>query len=145
MVAVVQRVAEARVSIGEHVVSSIGQGILILLGIKRGDDQVKGKRLAERCVNLRIFEDAQGKFNYSLKDIEGSALVVSQFTLIADTSRGRRPSFTEAETPERAEALYENFITVLGGHGVTTKSGAFGEHMSVSLVNDGPVTIILEE
>ena len=97
MVAVVQRVAEAKVSVREQTISSIGQGMLILLGIKKGDDQVKARRLAERCVNLRIFEDAQGKFNHSLKDIEGSALVVSQFTLIADTSRGRRPSFTDAE------------------------------------------------
>ncbi len=145
MVAVVQRVTEARVSVSEQTISSIGQGILILLGIRRGDDQVKAIRLAERCVNLRIFEDAQGKFNHSLKDVEGNALVVSQFTLIANTSRGRRPSFTDAEAPERARAIYEDFVVALGGHGVTAKAGAFGEHMSVSLVNDGPVTIILEE
>lgn len=145
MVAVVQRVAEAKVSVREQTISSIGQGMLILLGIKKGDDQVKARRLAERCVNLRIFEDAQGKFNHSLKDIEGSALVVSQFTLIADTSRGRRPSFTDAEAPERARAIYEDFIATFGSHGVTAEGGAFREHMSVSLVNDGPVTIILEE
>jgi D-tyrosyl-tRNA(Tyr) deacylase len=145
MIAVIQRVREAEVCVDKKIVSNIGAGILVLLGIKRGDDESKAERLAERCMNLRIFEDEQGKFNHSLRDMGGEALVVSQFTLLADTSRGRRPSFTEAEEPELAKELYESFINMLAVSGITTKSGSFGERMSVALVNEGPVTIILEE
>jgi len=145
MIALVQRVAEANVSVDNETVSSIGEGMLILLGIKKGDTEEKSKRLAERCMHLRIFEDAQGKFNHSLKDIGASALVVSQFTLLADTSRGRRPSFTDAEEPERSEHLYGIFARSLSTCGITTKTGSFGKRMLVKLVNNGPVTIILEE
>ena len=102
MIAVIQRVREAEVCVGEKTQSNIGRGILVLLGVKRGDDEPAARRLAERCINLRIFEDEQGKFNHSLKDIGGEALIVSQFTLLADTSRGRRPSFSDAEEPELA-------------------------------------------
>ncbi len=145
MIAVIQRVAEAKVCTGLQIVSSIGTGLLILLGVKKGDDEIRAKRLAERCMNLRVFEDDHGKFNYSIKDVSGEALVVSQFTLLADVSRGRRPSFTEAEEPRLAERLYEVFTGILNDSGVVAKTGVFGERMSVTLVNDGPVTIILEE
>jgi D-tyrosyl-tRNA(Tyr) deacylase len=145
IIAVVQRVAEANVSVNSKTVSSIGEGMLVLLGIKKGDTEEKSKRLAERCMHLRIFEDAQGKFNHSLMDIGGSALVVSQFTLLADTSRGRRPSFTDAEEPERSKHLYEIFAETFRTCGITTKTGSFGKRMLVQSVNNGPVTIILEE
>jgi D-tyrosyl-tRNA(Tyr) deacylase len=145
MVAVIQRVREAEVCVGEKTQSNIGKGILVLLGVKRGDDEAAARRLAERCMNLRIFEDEQGKFNHSLKDIGGEALIVSQFTLLADTSRGRRPSFSDAEEPRLAEVLYGNFIDAFTLSGITAKSGSFGDRMSVALVNEGPVTIILEE
>jgi D-tyrosyl-tRNA(Tyr) deacylase len=145
MIALVQRVAEAKVSVGNEIISSIGEGILVLLGIKKGDTEEKSKRLAGRCMHLRIFEDTEGNFNHSLKEIGGSALVVSQFTLLADTSRGRRPSFTDAEEPLRSERLYELFVGTLNTCGITTKTGSFGKRMQVQLVNNGPVTIILEE
>ncbi|MEO0184674.1 MAG: D-aminoacyl-tRNA deacylase [candidate division WOR-3 bacterium] len=145
MKAVLQRVKSAQVKVGERVVSKIGQGFLILFGVKRGDDEEKVKDLAETCAHLRIFEDEAGKFNLSIRDINGEALVVSQFTLLADTSRGRRPSFTNAEEPEKAKKLYELFIETLKELGIPTKSGIFGERMLVSLENSGPVTIILEK
>lgn len=144
MKAVLQRVKRAEVIIGDKTISRIGEGLLILLGVKKGDTEETAEDLAQTCVNLRIFEDSNGKFNLSLKDINGEALVVSQFTLLADTSRGRRPSFTNAEEPERAQRLYEFFIERLKNNGITTKSGVFGERMLVSLENNGPVTIILE-
>ncbi len=145
MIAVIQRVREAEVCVDKKTVSNIGAGILVLLGVKRGDDEGRAKRLAERCMNLRIFEDENGKFNHSLRDVGGEALVVSQFTLLADTSRGRRPSFTEAEEPGLAKEIYESFVDMFAVSGITAKSGSFGERMSVALVNEGPVTIILEE
>ncbi len=144
MKAVLQRVKRAEVKIGDKLIAEIGEGLLILLGVKRGDTEKQAENLAETCVNLRIFEDSNGKFNLSLKDINGEALVVSQFTLLADTSRGRRPSFTNAEEPESAKRLYEYFIESLKKIGISTKSGVFGERMLVSLANNGPVTIILE-
>ncbi len=144
MKAVLQRVKRAGVIVGEKKIAEIGEGLLILLGIKKGDDEKKAKELAETCVNLRIFEDLNGKFNLSLMDISGEALVVSQFTLLADTSRGRRPSFTEAEEPEKANRLYVAFINSLKEFGVPAKSGMFGERMLVSIENHGPVTIVLE-
>lgn len=145
MIAVVQRVREAEVIVDRKSIARIGRGILVLLGVRKGDDVNKAKRLAERCMNLRIFEDEQGRFNHSLKDVSGEALIVSQFTLLADTSRGRRPSFTEAEAPDLAENLYEEFLKVFTMSGLDAKSGAFGKRMLVNLVNEGPVTIILEE
>ncbi|MEO0123576.1 MAG: D-aminoacyl-tRNA deacylase [candidate division WOR-3 bacterium] len=144
MKAVLQRVKKAEVIIEDKIISKIGEGLLILLGVKKGDTEKQADDLAQTCVNLRIFEDNNGKFNLSLKDINGEALVVSQFTLLADTSRGRRPSFTNAEEPERAKRLYEFFIEKLRNNGISTKSGVFGERMLVSLENNGPVTIILE-
>lgn len=144
MKAVLQRVKRAEVRVREKVISEIKEGLLILLGIKKGDSEEQMKELAQACVNLRIFEDENGKFNLSLKDIGGEILVVSQFTLLADTSRGRRPSFTDAEEPVRAEQLYEGFISELRNMGIPAKSGVFGERMVVSLDNNGPVTIIME-
>jgi len=144
MKVVIQRVTKAKVTVKETIISDIGQGVLILLGIKKGDTESQARKLAERCTHLRIFEDSDGKFNLSIKDMHGEALVVSQFTLLADTSRGRRPSFTEAEDPSKAEKLYEIFISALNTLGIPTKGGSFGERMLVSLDNQGPVTIIME-
>ncbi len=144
MKAVLQRVKRAEVRVKEEIIAQIGEGLLILLGIRRGDTEGQARDLARTCTNLRIFEDSQGKFNLSLKDTGGEALVVSQFTLLADTTHGRRPSFTDAEGPERARVLYEYFIKELKEQGIQTKSGVFGERMLVSLENNGPVTIILE-
>jgi D-tyrosyl-tRNA(Tyr) deacylase len=118
---------------------------MILVGVKKGDTTQHATALAQKCAYLRIFEDASGKFNHSLLDVKGSALVVSQFTLCADTSRGRRPSFTEAESPEQAQQLYLHFASTLEELGVPTHRGVFGEHMVVYLENNGPVTIIMEE
>jgi D-tyrosyl-tRNA(Tyr) deacylase len=145
MIAVIQRVTKASVWIRDNMVSEINHGMLILLGIRRGDTMNQVKRLAQRCANLRIFEDSAGKFNLALPDVGGAALVVSQFTLLADTSRGRRPSFTDAEKPEQSKLLYNAFIQHMLGCGIPTEAGVFGEHMRVSLDNDGPVTVILEE
>lgn len=145
MKAVVQRVNKARIEVKGRLVSEIGNGLMILLGVAKGDTEEQTKALAEKCARIRIFEDQNGKFNLSLLDIKGEALVASQFTLLADTSRGRRPSFVNAEAPERAEKLYELFITLLNKSGVPTKGGIFGERMNITLENRGPVTIILEE
>jgi D-aminoacyl-tRNA deacylase len=140
----VQRVAEARVRVGEEVVGEIGAGLLVLLGVARGDEEAEAERLAGRVVRLRIFENEEGKFDRSLLDIGGAALVVSQFTLIADTAKGNRPSFTEAAPPEEAERRYEAFCAALRELGVPVETGVFGARMRVELVNDGPVTITLE-
>lgn len=145
MKAVIQRVSKAHVTVKDKLVTEIGNGLMILLGIKKGDQEKQAKDLAEKCANLRIFEDNNGKFNLSVKDVNGNALVVSQFTLLADTSHGRRPSFINAERPENAKKLYEYFISTLNSLGILTKGGIFGERMLVSLENKGPVTIILEE
>ncbi len=145
MKAVLQRVSEAQVQVEKEVVGSIQKGLLILLGVKKGDTEECCQQLAERAARLRIFEDDAGKFNLSLLDIKGEALVVSQFTLLADTSRGRRPSFTDAEEPGRAKELYEKFISALKNLGIKTGGGVFGARMNVILNNNGPVTIILEE
>lgn len=145
MVALIQRVSKARVSVDDRTISSIDGGMLVLLGVRKGDRMDQARKLAERCVNLRIFEDADGKFNLSLKDTHGDALVVSQFTLLADTARGRRPSFTDAEEPGKSKELYESFINAMNDCGIKACGGVFGAHMLVSLDNDGPVTIIMEE
>ena len=144
MKAVIQRVSRAQVQVGDKVIARIDRGLVILLGIKKGDTEQQARTIAKKCADLRIFEDENGKFNHSARDIGGEALVVSQFTLLADTARGRRPSFTDAEGPERAQRLYEFFGHALSQQGVPTRHGVFGAHMIVSLDNDGPVTILLE-
>jgi D-aminoacyl-tRNA deacylase len=144
MRAVVQRVAEARVRVGDEVVGEIGSGLCVLLGVARGDDEAQAERLAGKVARLRIFENAEGKFDRSVLDTRGSVLVVSQFTLIAETAKGNRPSFTEAAAPGEAERIYESFCSALGALDVGVARGIFGARMAVELVNDGPVTIILE-
>ncbi len=137
---VVQRVARADSRPG----GSIGPGLLVLVGIAADDDPSKGSRLAAKIARLRVFTDADGKFDRSLLDVGGAALVVSQFTLIADTAKGNRPSFGGAARPEVAEPLYEGFCAELRELGVVVETGVFGAAMQVELVNDGPVTIVLE-
>jgi D-aminoacyl-tRNA deacylase len=142
--AVVQRVSEARVRVGEEVVGEIGPGLSVLLGVARGDDEGDAESLAGKIARLRIFENEEGKFDRSVLDAGGSVLVVSQFTLIADTAKGNRPSFTDASEPEEAERLYEVFFASLTRLGVPVATGVFGARMRVELVNDGPVTILLD-
>ncbi|MDP1675390.1 MAG: D-aminoacyl-tRNA deacylase [Bacteroidota bacterium] len=146
MRAVIQRVSSASVTIDRKLYSSIGSGLLILLGIKSGDGETEVKYLAEKCIGLRIFEDHEEKMNLSVKDVNGSILVVSQFTLYGDTRKGNRPSFVEAASPQIAEPLYEKFVSILqdslGKEKVST--GVFRAMMDVALVNDGPVTVIVE-
>ena len=143
---VVQRVSRANVSVEGRPVSEIGPGLLILVGVGAGDDDptALAERLAEKVAHLRIFEDADGKMNRSLTETGGAALVVSQFTLYADTGKGRRPSWTEAAPPEVAEPAVEAFARSLEGRGILVGRGVFGAHMRVELTNDGPVTILLE-
>jgi D-aminoacyl-tRNA deacylase len=138
--AVVQRVARAEVRPG----GSIGPGLCVLLGVGRGDSPDAPERLAGRVARLRIFENDEGRFDRSLLDVGGAALVVSQFTLLADTAKGNRPSFSDAAPPEEAEPLYERFCAALRALGVEVRTGVFGARMEVELVNDGPVTIVLD-
>jgi D-tyrosyl-tRNA(Tyr) deacylase len=140
--AVVQRVVGARVRVGERVAGEIGPGLCVLLGVARGDGRDEAERLAHRIARLRIFENEEGRFDGSLLDVGGDALVVSQFTLLADLAKGNRPSFTEAAPPEEAEPLYKRFCDELRALGVHVATGVFGERMAVEIVNDGPVTII---
>jgi D-aminoacyl-tRNA deacylase len=140
---VVQRVSSARVVVGGDVLAEIGAGLCILLGVARADSLEQADRLAARVARLRIFENEEGRFDRSLLDVHGTALVVSQFTLIADTKKGNRPSFTEAAPPEQAEPLYEAFCAALRELRVDVATGRFGARMAVELVNDGPVTIVL--
>jgi D-tyrosyl-tRNA(Tyr) deacylase len=140
MRAILQRVARASCAPG----GSIGPGLCILLGVAAGDEEAAAERLAEKAARLRIFENDQGKFDRSLLDTGGAALVVSQFTLLADTAKGNRPSFSGAARPEAAEPLYERFAQVLRELGVQVETGVFGVRMAVELVNDGPVTIVLD-
>ena len=144
MRAVLQRVSEAEVRVEGSPTGVIGPGLLILLGVGRADDETGARALAERCARLRIFEDEQGKMNRSLLDSGGAALVVSQFTLYADTRRGLRPSFEPAAPPEAARTLYEGFVRALRELNVVVETGSFGAKMAVRLVNDGPVTIVLD-
>ena len=144
MRAVCQRVSAARVSVGGVVRGEIGAGLVVLLGVAREDDRPTVERLAVKVARLRIFEDEHGKFDRSVIDVSGSALVVSQFTLIADTRKGNRPSFAAAAPPEQAKPLYEHFCNALQAEGVPVEKGEFGARMAVELVNDGPVTIVLE-
>ena len=141
---VLQRVKSGRVSVEGQTIAEIGTGFVILLGIGPGDDEAQVRTLVEKIVNLRIFEDEQGKMNRSLLDVAGQALVVSQFTLYADTRKGRRPSFTDAALPDVACPWVERFSEMLRERGVPTQTGEFGAHMLVEIANDGPVTICLE-
>jgi D-aminoacyl-tRNA deacylase len=142
--AVVQRVSEARVRVDGEVVGEIGPGLCVLLGVSRDDGEDEAARLAAKVARLRIFENEDGKFDRSLLDAGGAALVVSQFTLIADTAKGNRPSFSEAAPPEEAERRYEAFCAALRETGIRVEMGRFGARMAVELVNDGPVTIVLD-
>jgi D-aminoacyl-tRNA deacylase len=144
MRAVVQRVASARVVVGGDAVGEVGGGLCVLLGVARGDLAGDAERLAGKVARLRIFEDDDGRFDRSLLDTGGAVLVVSQFTLISDTAKGNRPSFSEAAPPDAAEPLYEAFCAALRDLGVEVATGVFGARMAVELVNDGPVTIVLD-
>lgn len=144
MKAVIQRVTEASVSVGDETVGRIGPGLVVLLGVAQGDTATDACRLAEKTAGLRIFSDAEGRFNLSLLDTGGEALVVSQFTLLADSRKGRRPSFTGAAPPEEAEPLVGEYENALRRLGVRVAGGRFGAHMQVEILNDGPVTIILD-
>jgi D-tyrosyl-tRNA(Tyr) deacylase len=144
MRAVCQRVSEARVTVDGADVAQIAGGLVVLLGVARGDTAADASQLAAKIARLRIFEDANGKFDRGLLESGGSALVVSQFTLLGDTRKGNRPSFTEAAPPEEAQPLYEQFCRELQELGVQVETGVFGARMAVALVNDGPVTIILD-
>jgi D-aminoacyl-tRNA deacylase len=143
MRAVCQRVTGAQVTVDDGIAAEIGPGLVVLLAVARGDGSAEAARLAGKIARLRIFDDAAGKFDRSLLDTGGSALVVSQFTLLADTRKGNRPSFSAAADPGEARPLYEEFCVGLEGQGVPVERGVFGARMQVELVNDGPVTVIL--
>ena len=141
---VIQRVSNASVEVDGEIVGAIGYGLLILAGISEGDDEATAQRMATKAAELRIFPDEDGRFNRSLLDTGGEALVVSQFTLYGDTRKGRRPSFNDAAPPDIAEPLVRAYVDALREHGVTVAQGRFGAHMLVSSTNDGPVTLIID-
>lgn len=145
MIALIQRVREASVSVDDETVGRIGQGLLVFLGVEKGDHLEQASKLAERVINYRVFEDSDGKMNLSVKDVGGQILVVSQFTLAADTRKGRRPSFSSAAEPALGESLYQAYLYASRKLLGEVASGRFGANMQVSLVNDGPVTFILQE
>ena len=144
MRALIQRVSEASVSVDSHVIGAIGPGWVVLLGVGKNDTGAEIPKLVEKLLGLRLFGDADGKFNLSVKDIGGSILVVSQFTLYADCSRGRRPGFSDAAPPDHANRLYELFIEEIRKAGMNVATGRFGADMKMSLINDGPVTVMLD-
>ena len=144
MKGLIQRVSAAKVEVDGETVGEIGGGILLLLGVEREDNEVKAEKLLHKVQNYRIFGDDQGKMNLSLQDIQGELLVVSQFTLVADTSKGMRPGFSKGATPTEGERLYEYFVSKAIGTGLRVQTGRFGANMQVSLTNDGPVTFWLE-
>ncbi len=144
MRALVQRVSSAGVRVEGEVVGAIEGGLLVLLGVTHDDDEAVAESLARKVAGLRVFEDGEGRMNLDLAAVEGAVLCVSQFTLYGSVRKGRRPSFTEAAEPERAEALYERFCAALEGEGVACARGRFGAHMEVESVNDGPVTLLID-
>jgi D-tyrosyl-tRNA(Tyr) deacylase len=144
MRACIQRVSRASVTIDGQVVGSIGRGVLVLLGVGQGDGEQDARHLADRICALRIFEDDEGKMNRSLEDIGGAMLVVSQFTLFGDCRKGRRPSFTRAAPPDLAERLYDVFVAAVDTRGIQVATGRFRAYMDVALVNDGPVTLLMD-
>ncbi|MDR2591344.1 MAG: D-tyrosyl-tRNA(Tyr) deacylase [Chitinispirillales bacterium] len=144
MVTVLQRVSTASVSVDGEVVGSIGKGLLILIGVHKDDGEANAGFLAAKCADLRIFPDDTGKMNLSVKDIDGEALVISQFTLLGDCSKGRRPNFTAAAPPEKGRQLYQYFVEKLKERVRKVETGVFGADMKVSLLNDGPVTVVVE-
>ncbi len=144
MRAVLQRVTRAQVTVAGEIVGSIEQGLLVLLGVEQDDTEQDAQSLAERTINLRIFDDADGKMNLSVRDIAGSVLVVSQFTLLGDCRKGRRPSFIEAAPPERADELYQKYVAAIAAENVRTATGKFRTMMEVELVNNGPVTMLMD-
>lgn len=144
MKAVIQRVSTAQVRVNGTVVGAIDDGLVVLLGVKRGDIDDDARLLASRCINLRVFDDEQRLMNRSLLDVRGSILVISQFTLLANCRKGRRPSFTDAASPDEASRLVQIFVTALAESGSRVETGTFGARMEVELVNDGPVTVVLD-
>jgi D-tyrosyl-tRNA(Tyr) deacylase len=144
MRAVIQRVAEASVTVDGAVTGAVGRGLLVLLGVGHADTEETARAMAAKIAKLRIFGDAAGKMNLSVEDVSGGVLVVSQFTLLADTRKGNRPSFTDAAPPDKANALYETFCQALASLGLAVGKGVFGARMDVRLTNDGPVTIIID-
>jgi D-tyrosyl-tRNA(Tyr) deacylase len=144
MKAILQRVNKALVSVEGEVVGRIGRGLAVLVGISRDDTETDAQYLAEKTVNLRVFSDSEGKFNLSALDTEGELLVVSQFTLLADARKGRRPSFVDAAPPDQANALFERFLASLRSSGLRVETGRFQQHMVMEIHNDGPVTVLLD-
>lgn len=144
MKALLQRVTAASVSVADEVVGRIGRGLVVFVGIANGDNEKDAQYLAQKTVNLRIFSDEVGKFNLSALDIEGELLVVSQFTLLSDTKKGRRPSFIEAAPPAQAEKLFDQFVEQARATGLKVETGRFQQYMQVEIRNDGPVTILLD-
>lgn len=145
MKALIQRVKTASVTIDGELYSKIGKGLLILLGVEKGDEKENADKLSQKIANLRIFEDENDKMNLSVKDVEGEILVVSQFTLCGDCKKGTRPSFDKAAPPDKANSLYEYFVANLKAEGFNVSTGKFGAMMDVALVNDGPVTFMVEK
>ena len=144
MKALLQRVSEAKVTVGPKIIGEIGGGWLVFLGVGKGDTAAEITKLSDKILGLRLFSDDDGKFNLSVQDVGGEILVVSQFTLFADCSRGRRPGFSNAAAPDLAKDLYESFVTELKKSGIKVATGEFGADMQVALVNDGPVTVLLD-
>lgn len=143
MIGLIQRVSRAKVTVDDQIVGAIDKGLLILLGVEHADDEAVANKLAQRIANYRVFTDSEGKMNNSVIDESGSVLVVSQFTLAADTRKGRRPSFSSAATPDQAKALYLRFCEAMNKQGLPVETGQFAADMQVELVNDGPVTFEL--
>ena len=144
MKALLQRVTGASVSVAGEVIGRIGRGLVVFVGVANGDSEEDARYLAQRTVNLRIFSDQEGRFNLSALDIQGELLVVSQFTLLADTRKGRRPSFTDAAPPAQAEELFQKFVEQVRATGLKVETGRFQQYMQVEIHNDGPVTILLD-